>query len=59
MAKIFRDIFDKKLVTKNDLLKDDLDQLPSPYQLQGKIILKGTEPSSIKPPKKSIVRRNA
>ena len=52
------EIFGEKLVAKKadlGLLKvNGLDRLPSPQDLQGKIILKGTEPSSI--PKKPSVR---
>ena len=62
MAEIFMEIFGEKLVAKKanlGLLKvNDFDRLPSPQQLQGKIILKGTEQSSIRTPKKSPVRRN-
>lgn len=55
MAEIFMEKFGEKLVadkTNLGLLKvNGLDRLPSPQNLQGKIILKGTETSSI--PKKS------
>lgn len=46
MAKIFQDVFGSKLVKENLVEKDDLDRLPSPLQLQGMIILKGTEKES-------------
>ena len=62
MAEIFMEIFGEKLVAKKTSLGflkvNDLDRLPSPQDLQGKIILKGTdlEPSSIESPKKLAVR---
>jgi len=60
MAEIFTRIFGKKLAVENLVELQNLERLPSPHQLQGKIILKGTEPSSVKSPsKKSPVRRNA
>ena len=45
MAEIFQGIFGSKLVKENLVDKEDLDRLPSPHQLQGSIILKGTEKS--------------
>ena len=49
MVKIFKDEFGEKLVAEkeNPLLKvNGFDRLPSPQKLQGKIILKGTDPHS-------------
>ena len=46
MAEIFINIFGDKLAKENLVELNNLDRLPSPHQLQGKIILKGTEPSS-------------
>ena len=43
MAQIFQDVFGCKLVKENLVEKEGLDRLPSPHQLQGMIILKGTE----------------
>ena len=43
MAEIFQDVFGPKLVKENLVDKENLDRLPSPQQLQGTIILKGTE----------------
>ena len=43
MAQIFQDVFGRKLVKENLVDKEGLDRLPSPHQLQGMIILKGTE----------------
>lgn len=43
MAEIFQEVFGPKLVKENLVDKDNLDRLPSPQQLQGMIILKGTE----------------
>lgn len=52
MAEIFMEIFDEKLEKEENLMKvNGVDRLPSPHQLQGKIILKGTEQSSTKSPK--------
>ena len=52
MAEIFMEKFGEKLVAKKTdlgLLKvNGLDRLPSPQDLQGKIILKGTDPVRIK-----------
>ena len=57
MAEIFIEIFGKKVEKGENLVKfNGQDRLPSPCQLQGKIILKGTERSA-KPPKRSAVRR--
>lgn len=57
MAEIFIEIFGKKLEREENLIKvNGQDRLPSPHQLQGKIILKGTDKSS-KSPKKFPVRR--
>ena len=46
MAEIFDNIFGDKLAKENLVELNNLNRLPSPHQLQGKIILKGTEPSS-------------
>ena len=56
MAEIFTRIFGEKLAKENLVKTNNLDRLPSPHQLQKKIILKGTDRSSIKTPKKSSVR---
>ena len=56
MAEIFIDIFGDKLAKENLVELNNLDRLPSPHQLQGKIILKGTEPSIAKPSKSLPVR---
>ena len=56
MAEIFTDIFGDKLAKQNLVELNNLDRLPSPHQLQGKIILKGTEPSMVKPSKSLSVR---
>ena len=57
MAEIFTEIFGEKLETEEALVKvNGQDRLPSPHQLQGKIILKGPDQLS-KSPKKSPVRR--
>lgn len=40
MAETFTKIFGEKLVKENLVEANNLDRLPSPYQLQGKIILK-------------------
>ena len=58
MAEIFMNIFGDKLAKKNLVELNDLDRLPSPHQLQGKIILKGTEPSTAKSPGRLPVRGN-
>ena len=47
MAEIFVNIFGDKLVKENLVELNNLDRLPSPHQLQRKIILKGTEPSAV------------
>ena len=57
MAEIFTRIFGEKLAKENLVELNNLDRLPSPHQLQGKIILKGTEPL-VKSPRRSV-RRNA
>ena len=58
MAEIFMEIFGENLLKEENLVKvNNVDRLPSPHQLQGKIILKGTDKSSIKSPKKSPVRK--
>lgn len=58
MAQMFMEIFGTKLEKEENLLKvNNVDRLPSPHQLQGKIILKGTDRSSIKSPKPFPVRR--
>ena len=51
MAEIFINIFGDKLAKENLVELNNLDRLPSPHQLKGKIILKGTEPSIVKSPK--------
>ena len=57
MAEIFIEIFGEKLGREENLLKlNGLDRLPSPHQLQGKIILKAKDNLS-KSIKKSPVRR--
>ena len=56
MAEIFTRIFGEKLARENLVKTNDLDRLPSPHQLQRKIILKGTDRSSIRTPRKSPVR---
>jgi len=53
MAEIFQEVFGSKLVKENLVELYDLDRLPSPHDLQGKIILKGTEKNK---KKKTIVR---
>ena len=40
MAEIFTKIFGEKLAKENLVETNNLDRLPSPHQLQGKIILK-------------------
>ena len=56
MTEIFTNIFGDKLAKENLVELNNLDRLPSPHQLQGKIILKGTEPSMAKPRKSLPVR---
>lgn len=60
MADIFMDIFGDKLVKENLVEIKHLNRLPSPNELQGKIILKGTEaPPAVKFAKKlTAVRRS-
>ena len=41
MAEIFQKVFGNKLVTKNLVEENNLNRLPSPEELKGKIILKG------------------
>ena len=41
MAEIFQQVFGSKLVTKNLAEESNLNRLPSPDKLKGKIILKG------------------
>ena len=53
MAEIFQEVFGNKLVKENLVELYGLDRLPSPHELQGKIILKGTEKNR---GKKTIVR---
>ena len=48
MAEIFMNIFGDKLAKENLVELNNLDRLPSPHQLQGKIILKGAETSKAK-----------
>ena len=45
MAEIFQEIFGSKLVTKNLVEENNLNRLPSPDKLKGKIILKGRKSS--------------
>ena len=45
MAEIFQKVFGSKLVTKNLVEENNLHRLPSPNELQGKIILKGRKSS--------------
>ena len=56
MAEIFIDIFGDKLAKENLVELNNLDRLPSPHQLQGKIILKGAQVSLAKSPTKLSVR---
>lgn len=56
MAEIFTRVFGEKLAKENLTETYNLDRLPSPHQLQRKIILKGTDKSSIKTLRKSPVR---
>ena len=58
MAEIFINIFGDKLAKENLVELNNLDRLPSPHQLQGKIILKGTEPSVVKSIRTLSVRNN-
>jgi len=53
MAEIFMRIFGDKLANENLVELNNLNRLPSPHQLRGKIILKGTEPS-VKSPSKTV-----
>ena len=57
MAEIFIKIFGDKLAKENLVDLNNLDRLPSPHQLQGKIILKGTEPSVVKSTRTIPVRK--
>lgn len=54
MAEIFQHVFGPKLVKENLVEKENLERLPSPKQLQGMIILKGT---IIEKEKRLLVRR--
>ena len=59
MTQIFQDIFGPKLVKENLVEKDEMDRLPSPHQLQGMIILKGTEKSKKENKRKLMeIKRN-
>jgi len=42
MAQIFNDVFGDNLAKENLVELENLNRLPSPHELQGKIILKGT-----------------
>ena len=53
MAEIFQEVFGSKLVKDNLVEQYNLERLPSPHELQGKIILKGTEKNKRK---KTLVR---
>ena len=46
MAQIFIEVFGEKFGKEKLVEVDDLDRLPSPLELQGKIILKGTVKTS-------------
>jgi len=46
MAQIFTDVFGDNLAKENLVELQNLDRLPSPHELQGKIILRGTVKSS-------------
>ena len=46
MAQIFNEVFGDKLVKETLTEGEKLDKLPSPHELQGKIILKGKVKSS-------------
>ena len=48
MAEIFQEVFGSKLVTKNLVEENNLNRLPSPNELKGKIILKGRKSSDDK-----------
>ena len=54
MAQIFNDIFGDNLAKENLVELEKLNRLPSPHELQGKIILKGTVKTS-----NSVVSGNA
>ena len=41
MAEIFQEVFGSKLATRNLVEENNLNRLPSPNELKGKIILKG------------------
>ena len=56
MAEIFTNIFGEKLARENLVELNNLNRLPSPHQLQRKIILKGTQTSLAKSPTKLSVR---
>ena len=57
MTQIFKDIFGPKLLKENLVEEDEMHRLPSPHQLQGKIILNGTEKSKIENIRKVSVRK--
>ena len=46
MAQIFTEVFGDNLAKENLVELQNLDRLPSPHELQGKIILRGTVKSS-------------
>ena len=46
MAAIFQEVFGDALVQKNLVYKQNLNRLPSPNEMKGKIILKGRKRSS-------------
>ena len=46
MAQIFNEVFGEKLVKETLTEGEQLGELPSPHELQGKIILKGKVKSS-------------
>ena len=53
MAAIFLEVFGDKLVTKNLVEQENLNRLPSPHELKGKIILKGRK----RPPDERVYDR--
>ena len=46
MAAIFQEVFGDALVQKNLVCEQNLNRLPSPNEMKGKIILKGRKRSS-------------
>ena len=46
MAAIFQEVFGDALVQKNLVYEQNLNRLPSPNEMKGKIILKGRKRSS-------------